>query len=59
MIGKILHEELLVSRWVVQLSLLPALVPGHKIGEAALCVVQLVVEVRELSHLIGVAAEVR
>jgi len=54
MIGKVGHKKLLVSRWVIQLGLLPALVPGHKVGEAALCVVQLVIKVREFSHLIGV-----
>lgn len=58
MIGKVGHEELLMSRRVVQLGLLPALVPGHKVGEATLGVVQLVIEVRELAHLVGVTRQI-
>lgn len=54
MIGKVGHEELLMGGGVIQLGLLPALVPGHEVGEETLGVVQLVVKVRELAHLVGV-----
>lgn len=53
-IGKVCHEQLLVHRGIIQFSLLPALVAGHEESIATLGIVQLIVEVGELSNLIGV-----
>lgn len=57
MIGKISHEQFLVHRGMVQFNFLPTLVAWYEISKMPICVVQLFVEGRELSHFVGVAIE--
>lgn len=58
-IGKVRHEQLLVHRGIIQFSLLPALVAGHEERVTTLGIVQLIVEVWELSNLKGITVRKR
>ena len=56
MVLEVAHEQLLVGGGVVQLSLVPGRVPGHKVGEPLVGAVELLVESVRLAEPEGFAA---